>query len=121
MNKDYKLIGLLIPILLVLSVGLYGIPGVVGDETHSPQGINLLDTFQTFQLEDKNESSESIVFTEIFTSDRTPTQTNNQPNTPNRPNIPTPTNPTPTDPTPTNPTPTDPTPTDPEPPDNGSE
>lgn len=35
MNKDNKLMGVMVPVILILSIGFYGIPGVVGSDSNS--------------------------------------------------------------------------------------
>lgn len=35
MNKDHKLMGVMVPVILILSIGFYGIPGVVGSDSNS--------------------------------------------------------------------------------------
>ncbi|QUH23769.1 hypothetical protein HYG87_08355 [Methanobacterium alkalithermotolerans] len=105
MNKDYKLIGTLIPVLLVLSVGLYGIPGAVGDSTNQ-EGIDLIDIW-SLQFRGMDNSTEEL---EVEEEDIPDPADNSNPNN-NRPPVynPQPSNPT----TPSNPTP------EPEPPSNG--
>ena len=34
MNKDHKLMGVMVPVILILSIGVYGIPGVVGSDSN---------------------------------------------------------------------------------------
>ncbi len=123
MNKDYKLIGTLIPVLLVLSVGLYGIPGAVGDSTNQ-EGIDLIDIW-SLQFRGMDNSTEELEVEEEDIPDPADNSTeeleveeedipdpadNSNPNN-NRPPVynPQPSNPT----TPSNPTP------EPEPPSNG--
>ncbi|MBU4535567.1 MAG: hypothetical protein KKF16_07055 [Euryarchaeota archaeon] len=105
MNKDYKLIGALIPVLLVLSVGLYGIPGAVGDSNPHAEGIDLIDIW-SLQFKNLDNSTEEVEVEEI------PEPEDNSNPTPNRPPV--------YNPQPNNPQPNNPPPSEPEPPFNGN-